>query len=93
MKVGADSPIKVKVTVKNSLGDIAYDFYEFYINDPPNVGTTTYKILNEPDNSKGTAMESLWRISLSGWYDKADDPTQRLKLKIYMILKQAIGVT
>lgn len=35
MKIGARETVKVNVTVKNSLGDIAYDIYEFFLNDSP----------------------------------------------------------
>lgn len=38
MKFGSRDAVKVNVTVTNSFGDIAYDIYEFFLNDSPFTG-------------------------------------------------------
>jgi hypothetical protein len=35
MKMGYRDTVKVNITVKNTMGDIAYDIYEFFVNDSP----------------------------------------------------------
>lgn len=41
MKISITQVIKAKVTVTNSLGDVAYDIYEFFLNDSPFIGNLT----------------------------------------------------
>jgi hypothetical protein len=38
MKFGARDTVKVNVTVTNTMGDVAYDIYEFFLNDSPFTG-------------------------------------------------------
>lgn len=60
MKINLYSVVKVQCTVTNNLGEIAYDIYEFYVNDSPFIGNTTYTKLNELSNSTGTTVDTLW---------------------------------
>ncbi len=58
MKISITQVIKVKVTVTNSLGDVAYDIYEFFLNDSPFVGvlevTTPFQNVNATHRSIDT---------------------------------------
>ncbi len=38
MKFNSRETVKVNITVKNTAGDIAYDIYEFFLNDSPFTG-------------------------------------------------------
>lgn len=38
MKFNSRETVKVNVTVRNTAGDIAYDIYEFFLNDSPFTG-------------------------------------------------------
>ena len=40
--------MKVNVTVKNTAGDIAYDIYEFFVNDSPFVNDMEVTVANAP---------------------------------------------
>ena len=85
--------IKVSCTVTNSAGEIAYDIYEFYLNDSPFVGTMDVSLVGELSNSTGTAVNSLFHITLTKWYDSPDDSYQKLKLKVYVIKAIKVGNT
>lgn len=60
MKIPQSQVVKVKCTASNSRGDIAYDIYEFFLNDSPFTGDITISKVGEPANSTGTVMETLW---------------------------------
>ncbi len=62
--------IKLKVTVINSLNEIAYDVYEFFQNSPPAVGNLTLSIANGSLGSgNGTSVDTLFKFSLQSWAD------------------------
>ena len=44
MKIGSTISIQVNCTVTNSKGDIAYDIYEFFLNDSPFVGAMSVSV-------------------------------------------------
>jgi len=48
MKVGNRETVKVNVTVRNTAGDIAYDIYEFFVNDSPFVNDMDVAVANAP---------------------------------------------
>jgi len=77
--------VKVKVTVTNSAGDIAYDIYEFYLNDPPVVGTLTSTVTGG-SGASGTALTSLYHLKLSDWYDSSDDFSQQLEFSVRLMV-------
>ena len=56
--------MKVKCTVTNSLGEISYDIYEFFLNDSPFLGEITITKVGEASNSTGSAIDTIWRIDL-----------------------------
>lgn len=52
-------------TVTNSIGEIAYDIYEFYLNEAPQSGITNFTVVGE--TGSGTAPTSLYNLTLSNW--------------------------
>lgn len=82
----------MQCTVSNSAGDIAYDIYEFFLNDSPFVGNLTITKVGELANSTGTVMSTTWRIDLTNWYDSPDDAYQTLKLKVFAIRNYKVGL-
>ena len=70
---------KFMVTVENECGDKAYDFYEFYLNDPPRA-----KLFNiDPVASSITTHTTPVTLSADGgWYDSTTDTKQMLKFKV-----------
>jgi hypothetical protein len=52
------------------LNEIAYDIYEFYLNDPPVEGNTTLLVISGTGN--GTSFDSWYFINMTGWYDSRD---------------------
>ena len=74
--------VQVQVTVTNEQGEVAYDIYEFYINDAPNVGEIAISAHDESGN--GTAIDSLYHIQLTNWYDSTDDTELQIWNKIYL---------
>ena len=60
MKISSKQVIKVNVTVMNTANEIAYDIYEFYLNDSPFVGDMVITKVGEASNSTGTAVDTLW---------------------------------
>jgi hypothetical protein len=48
MKMGFRETVKVNVTVTNSFGDIAYDIYEFFLNDSPFTGDMAVSVAGNP---------------------------------------------
>lgn len=82
----SDQVVKVKVTVQNSLGEIAYDIYEFYQNQPPTAGNSTLKVLTNSGLGNGTSINTIYSMTLTNWEDSTvhgDDP---LKFKLYMTI-------
>jgi hypothetical protein len=82
------------VTVTNTIGEIAYDYYEFFVNDAPVTGAMTFKADGSTDFlNRIVPIDSLNEITLSSWYDQGDDKEQKLKLKVYIYLKKLVGIT
>ncbi|CDW88139.1 neurohypophysial n-terminal domain containing protein [Stylonychia lemnae] len=84
--MASDQVVKVKVTVQNSLGEIAYDIYEFFQNQPPTVGNSTITVLTNPGLGNGTSIDSIFKMTLTNWEDTlfhGDDP---MKFKLYMTI-------
>jgi len=48
MKMGFRETVKVNVTVTNSFGDVAYDIYEFFLNDSPFTGDMAVSVAGVP---------------------------------------------
>lgn len=76
----SEQVVQVQCTVTNEIGEIASDIYEFYINESPVVGNTTISVLD--GNGNGTALSSIYNITLANWYDSSTIST--IKYKIYM---------
>jgi hypothetical protein len=72
MTLASDEVVKVQCTVTNTAGDIAYDIYEFYINDSPHAGTIEIDF-DGVVKLTGNAVDSLVHVNLGTWYDSADD--------------------
>jgi hypothetical protein len=64
MKISVSQVIKVQCSAVNTAGEVAYDIYEFYLNDSPFLGNLTVSLVGEADNSTGTSVDSLWLINL-----------------------------
>jgi hypothetical protein len=92
MKILLGTVIKVMVRVNNTAGETQYDIYEFYLNDSPNIGNITTSFVGEGSGSAGTAIDSLMHVSLTNWYDTTDDKTQELRLHVYIILTEYVGI-
>lgn len=92
MNIPSTTAVKIMCTVNNSLGDVDYDIYEFYINSPPNVGTMNLTIDGLSDITQGSAASSLYHMNLQNWYDNGSDLIQTLKLKIFMFITVPKGV-
>jgi hypothetical protein len=74
MKFGIRQAAKVNVTVTNSKGDIAYDIYEFFVNNSPFVGDMGLQVAGNPYKTSGfSAVDDLLQINLTKWYDSSDD--------------------
>lgn len=62
------------MTVTNSIGDIAYDIYEFFLNDSPFTGEMGIAIANNLTVGTGfSAVDDVLRVNLTKWYDSSDD--------------------
>jgi hypothetical protein len=48
MNIGVRQGISVNVTVTNSMGDIAYDIYEFFVNASPFTGDLLANLAGKP---------------------------------------------
>ena len=59
MKMQSSDVVKVNITVTNSMGDVAYDIYEFYMTDAPFAGSMTISLVGEAYNSTGYSVDSL----------------------------------
>ena len=73
--------VKMKVTISNSVGDVASDYAEFFLNESPRVGTNSLTL-----NTLGATPSSFstgYSIALSNWYDSLDDTTQKLDFKVF----------
>ncbi len=46
--MGFRETVKVNVTVVNTAGDIAYDIYEFFLNDSPFTGDMAEQVADQP---------------------------------------------
>lgn len=92
LKIPSNQVVKVMCRVNNTKGETQYDIYEFYLNDSPFSGNITVSFVGEKFNSAGTTMDSLMHVKLDGWYDSTDDTEQTLKLNVYGILYQQIGI-
>lgn len=75
MKIKSTISIQVNCTVKNSKGDIAYDIYEFFLNDSPFVGNMSIYVAGNPNlvNPVFQVVNQLIMVQLGTWYDSADD--------------------
>lgn len=74
MKFGSRDAVKVNVTVTNSYGDIAYDIYEFFLNDSPFTGDMGANVAgNYIATSSFQAVNDLIQVNLTRWYDSSDD--------------------
>lgn len=92
MKFGLRDAAKVNITVTNSKGDIAYDIYEFFLNDSPFTGDMGVAVANDPTITSGfKAVDHLLQVNLTRWYDSSDDTSQQLKMKIHLIKSQKVG--
>ena len=69
MKLGYRETVKLNCT-----GDIAYDIYEFFVNDSPFVNDMEHAVANAPSIKSGfKAIDHLIRVNLTKWYDSSDD--------------------
>ena len=79
--------MKVKCTVTNSLGEIAYDIYEFFQNAPPDYvsygGSTTLTLFGDQGNGNGTAGDTIYLMNLTNWYD-----SDYINFRAFMIINQ-----
>jgi hypothetical protein len=86
MKIGFRETVKVNVTVRNTAGDIAYDIYEFFVNDSPFVNDMDVAVADMPSITAGfKAIDHLIRVNLTKWYDSSDDKEQKLMMKIHLV--------
>lgn len=53
MKFNSRETVKVNVTVQNTAGDIAYDIYEFFLNDSPFVGDMAVGVAGQSSITTG----------------------------------------
>jgi len=58
MKISATQVIKAKVTVTNTAGDVAYDIYEFFLNDSPFIGDFALTATNQNVNATHRSMDT-----------------------------------
>jgi hypothetical protein len=66
MKIGFRETVKVNVTVRNTAGDIAYDIYEFFVNDSPFVNDMDVAVADMPSITAGfKAIDHLIRVNLT----------------------------
>jgi len=94
MKFGLRDAAKVNVTVINSFGDIAYDIYEFFLNDSPFVGEMGASVAdNSLITSNFKAVDHVLRVNLTRWYDSSDDTSQQLKMKVHLVRSMKVGNT
>lgn len=94
MKFGLRETVKVNVTVKNSIGDIAYDIYEFFLNDSPFTGDMAVQVAGNWQATSGfQAATDLLQVNLTKWYDSSDDTSQQLKMKVHLVRSFKVGNT
>jgi hypothetical protein len=92
MKMGFRETVKVNVTVTNSFGDVAYDIYEFFLNDSPFTGDMAVSVAGVPTvTTTFKAVDHLIMVNLTKWYDSSDDKDQKLKMKIHLIKSMKVG--
>ncbi len=91
--MGYRETVKVNVTVWNTMGDIAYDIYEFFVNDSPFVNDMDVSVAGMASITTFKAVDHFLRVNLTKWYDSSDDKVQKLKMKIHLIKSQKVGNT
>lgn len=92
--MGFRETVKVNVTVTNTEGDIAYDIYEFFLNDSPFTGDMSVAVADQPTiTSNFKAVDHLIKVNLTKWYDSSDDKEQKLRMKIHLIKSMKVGNT
>lgn len=90
--MGFRETVKVNVTVTNTAGDIAYDIYEFFLNDSPFTGDMAVQVADQPlITSAFKAVDHLIQVNLTKWYDSSDDKVQMLRMKIHLIKSMKVG--
>ncbi len=88
--------VKVKCTVTNSIGEIAYDIYEFFQNPPPDqlaldarttfdkygaLGTAPNCSLTNLTVCNGTTGDTIWRLNATNWQDP-----DYINFKVFMVV-------
>ena len=85
--IAATQVVKVKCTVTNSIGEIAYDIYEFFQNAPPDQlalgAVTTFNMLGAPGKGNGTTGDTIWYVNATNWQDP-----DYINFKVFMIVDQ-----
>lgn len=76
-----EQSIKIKVEVTNSAGQIATNYTEFYVNNPPREANTL--IQRSGGENQNEAKKTLFTTSAVDWVDEATDPVQMLEFGIY----------
>lgn len=66
------------------MGEIAYDIYEFYQNQPPTAGNSTLSVMSNAGLGGGYAVNSIYRMTLDSWDDTVLQGEDPIKYKIYM---------
>ncbi len=77
----------MKCTVTNSIGEIAYDIYEFFQNAPPDQlalgANTTFEKFGAISVGNGTTGDTIWRLNVTNWQDP-----DYINYKVFMIVDQ-----
>lgn len=86
MKFGYRTSALVQVTVTNTKGEIAYDLYEFFLNNSPFIGKYNIMVAGNPTKTTISCVDDLIQVNLINWYDSPDDTVQMLQMKIHLII-------
>lgn len=70
------------------MGDIAYDIYEFFQNQPPEEGNNTLWVLNSIGLGSGKTIDSLYKMDIDKWSDNTAHSESPLKYKLYMTVNR-----
>lgn len=85
--MASNQVVKVMCTVVNSVGDIANDVYEFYINSPPITGSNNLTVFDKYGNnmilvSNGTVPYQQYKITLNNWVFNGLTQNYKLSMRI-----------
>ena len=93
--MSSNQVVKVQCTVTNSMGDLAYDIYEFYLNTPPNKGTMEVFIVGDNSEIELTnnnaymiqPLTTVLHIKIRDWYDTEQDFQQELLFSVRLAIE------